>query len=60
MFHEKFDNWNRKMDLYLTTSASTFPCFQINWFVYNFLYHVLDHAMFAQANLGLVLVLNVS
>ena len=29
MFHEKFDNLDRKMDFYLTTRASTFPCFQI-------------------------------
>ena len=27
IFHEKFDNWDRKMDFYLKTSASTFPFF---------------------------------
>ena len=29
ILHEKFASWAQKMDLYLTTSASTFPCFQI-------------------------------
>ena len=29
IFHEKFDNLDRKMDFYLATSAtSTFPCFR--------------------------------
>ena len=32
IFCEKFHNLKRKMDFYLTTSVSTFPCFQINWY----------------------------
>ena len=28
---EKFISLGRKMDFYLSTSASTFPCFQITW-----------------------------
>ena len=31
IFHEKFSSLGQKMDFYLTTSASTFPCSQITW-----------------------------
>ena len=31
IFHEKFGSLGRKMDFYMTTSASYFPCFQITW-----------------------------
>ena len=29
--NEKFASLARKMDFYLTTSGSIFPCFKINW-----------------------------
>ena len=35
IFLEKFSSSDRKMDFYLTTSASTLPCFQIIWFMIN-------------------------
>ena len=31
MFNEKFASLAQKKDFYLTTIASTFPCFQIAW-----------------------------
>ena len=31
IFHKKFSSSDRKMDFYLTTSASTLPRFQITW-----------------------------
>ena len=33
IFHEKFSSFYRKINFYSTISASTFPCFQITFFL---------------------------
>ena len=33
IFHEKFSSFGKKMDVYFTTSAVNFSCFQTTWIV---------------------------